>query len=425
MAAEQRRARSGDVGGASGATRRVFLLALAGGVAGAGGLLAGCGPSPAAGSAAAGASAPAPSSSSAPPVRVSLAVDGVDAAAAGDVTSTRPVVRPTVSGGALQSVVVTAADGTQVAGASAADGAWSPAEALDRGASYTAVATAAGAGEGAGGQPVSARLSFTVAGADQVAGVKMMPLDGEVVGVGMPVALIFAVPVPVADRAGVTGAVSVSTKAPDGSAVEGAWRWVTDSEVHWRPRVYWPAGTAVSVKAPMTQVRVGGRWGSSDRAADFSVGDAHVSTADTDSHQMTVRVNGAVARVIPISAGREDADPAFVTRSGVHLVLEKHADFLMDGRTVGQDYATQVKWATRIANSGEFVHGAPWSVAAQGHRNVSHGCLNVSDANAKWFFDLSRRGDVVEVTGTDRAMELTNGLGDWVLSWEQWTAPQT
>nr|WP_255480813.1 Ig-like domain-containing protein [Quadrisphaera sp. RL12-1S] len=398
--------------------------------------MAGCGPS---GSSAAGSpssSAPAPV-----PVQVQVAVDGVSA---GQVASRRPVVRASVTGGSLASVVVTGADGAAVEGSLGSDGTWSPTAPLALGAAYTATATAAPAGAAASSSPsgsgsaspsatgaaaapgaASAQVAFTVAGADQVAGVKMMPLDGEVVGVGMPVALIFAVPVPVADRAGVTGAVSVSTKAPDGSAVEGAWRWVTDSEVHWRPRVYWPAGTVVSVKAAMTQVRVGGRWGSSDRAADFTVGDAHVSTADTDSHQMTVRVNGAVARVIPISAGREDADPAFVTRSGVHLVLEKHADFLMDGRTVGQDYATQVKWATRIANSGEFVHGAPWSVAAQGHRNVSHGCLNVSDANAKWFFDLSRRGDVVEVTGTDRAMELTNGLGDWVLSWEQWTAPQT
>ena len=27
--------------------------------------------------------------------------------------------------------------------------------------------------------------------------------------------------------------------------VEGAWRWVADDEVHWRPRQYWPSGTSV------------------------------------------------------------------------------------------------------------------------------------------------------------------------------------
>ncbi|PWJ47572.1 Lipoprotein-anchoring transpeptidase ErfK/SrfK [Quadrisphaera granulorum] len=343
-----------------------------------------------------------------------------DGVAAGGVTSPVPVLRPTVSSGTLQGVVVTAADGSQITGAGAADGSWSPEEPLELGASYTAVASAVNAD----GQVVSVSLPFSVTGEDGAVRAKLMPLDGEVVGVGMPVVVIFTREVPKAERAKLVEAIQLVTKAPDGSSVEGAWRWIGADRVHWRPKVYWPSGTSVSVKVPMTKVQVGGAWGAADRDVAFTVGDAHVSTADTDTHQMTVRVNGEVARVIPISAGREDSDPAFVTRSGVHLVLEKHADYLMDGRTVGQDYATQVKWATRIANSGEFVHGAPWSVPSQGKRNVSHGCLNVSDANAKWFFDLSQRGDVVDVTGTDRAMELTNGLGDWVLSWEQWTAPQ-
>jgi hypothetical protein len=42
--------------------------------------------------------------------------------------------------------------------------------------------------------------------------------------------------------------------------------------------------------------------------------------------------------------------------------------------------------ACRISNSGEFVHAAPWSVAQQGSSNASHGCINLSSDNAKWFF---------------------------------------
>ncbi|MGQ7352820.1 Ig-like domain-containing protein, partial [Quadrisphaera oryzae] len=199
-----------------GTGRRAFLLALAGGALGGGGLLAGCGPS---GSSAAGSpssSAPAPV-----PVQVQVAVDGVSA---GQVASRRPVVRASVTGGSLASVVVTGADGAAVEGSLGSDGTWSPTAPLALGAAYTATATAAPAGAAASSSPsgsgsaspsatgaaaapgaASAQVAFTVAGADQVAGVKMMPLDGEVVGVGMPVALIFAVPVPVADRAGVTG----------------------------------------------------------------------------------------------------------------------------------------------------------------------------------------------------------------------------
>ncbi|PWJ55711.1 peptidoglycan transpeptidase precursor, ErfK-YbiS-YhnG family [Quadrisphaera granulorum] len=399
----------------SAASRRAFLLAVAGGIVGGTGLLAGCGP--AGGKADAGAAGASPSKSSAPAAQVSLVAEGVGA---GGVTSPVPVLRPAVVSGTLQGVVVTAADGSQITGTGAADGSWSPEEPLELGGSYTAVASAVNVD----GQVASVSLPFTVTGEDGAVRAKLMPLDGEVVGVGMPVVVIFTREVPKAERARLVEAIQLVSKAPDGSSVEGAWRWIGADRVHWRPKVYWPSGTSVSVKVPLTKVQVGGAWGAADRDVTFTVGDAHVSTADTNTHQMTVRVNGEVARVIPISAGREDSDPAFVTRSGVHLVLEKHADYLMDGRTVGQDYATQVKWATRIANSGEFVHGAPWSVASQGKRNVSHGCLNVSDANAKWFFDLSRRGDVVDITGTDRPMELTNGLGDWVLSWEQWTAPQ-
>ncbi len=42
-------------------------------------------------------------------------------------------------------------------------------------------------------------------------------------------------------------------------------------------------------------------------------------------------------------------------------------------------------------NSDNYVHSAPWSVADQGKRNVSHGCINISPSNAKWFCELRHR----------------------------------
>jgi len=393
--------------------RRAFLLAVSGLVAlPAGAALAGCGPGQdaAAGAGAEGTPSPAPP---APPAQVALAGDGFSADGP---VSPRPVLRATVTDGTLTGITLTAADGAPVAVTTADDGSVTPTDDLDLDTAYTAAATATNAD----GATATGQLAFTTVSEDGAVRAKMMPLDGEVVGVGMPVVVIFTTDVPEAERQAVTDAITV-----DSGGVEGAWRWIGSDRVHWRPREYWPSGTQVRVQVPMTRMQVDGRWGAADRDIAFTIGDSHIATADTDTHEMTVRVNGEVARTIPISAGREDSDPAFVTRSGVHLVLEKHEDYLMDGRTVGQDYATQVKWATRIANSGEFVHGAPWSVASQGRRNVSHGCLNASDADAKWFYGIAQRGDVVDVTGTDRKMELTNGLGDWVLSWEQWTAPQT
>jgi hypothetical protein len=76
----------------------------------------------------------------------------------------------------------------------------------------------------------------------------------------------------------------------------------------------------------------------------------------------------------------------------------------------------------RVTYSGEFIHAAPWSVADQGHDNVSHGCTGMSDSNAAWLYGMSRRGDVVEYVGTGRPMTFTNGWGDWNMSYADYRA---
>ena len=74
----------------------------------------------------------------------------------------------------------------------------------------------------------------------------------------------------------------------------------------------------------------------------------------------------------------------------------------------------------RLTYSGEFIHAAPWSVSSQGVANVSHGCTGMSTENAGWLYAMSRRGDVVEYTGSDKPMTLDNGYGDWNASWSDW-----
>ena len=44
----------------------------------------------------------------------------------------------------------------------------------------------------------------------------------------------------------------------------------------------------------------------------------------------------------------------------------------------------------------------------------------MSTSNAGWFYSVTQPGDVVEYTGTNRPMTLTNGYGDWNLSWDDW-----
>ncbi|MGP4102466.1 L,D-transpeptidase family protein [Nonomuraea sp. KM90] len=52
-----------------------------------------------------------------------------------------------------------------------------------------------------------------------------------------------------------------------------------------------------------------------------------------------------------------------------------------------------------------FFHAAPWSTGVQGNRKVSHGCVNASMANARWFYNFTQRGDIIKVTGTSRKLQ--------------------
>jgi lipoprotein-anchoring transpeptidase ErfK/SrfK len=137
---------------------------------------------------------------------------------------------------------------------------------------------------------------------------------------------------------------------------------------------------------------------------------------------MKVLSNGELLRTIPITTGK----PGHTTRSGIKVIVEKFDSKRMNSETVGIPAGSadaydidDVKWAMRLTYSGEFIHGAPWSVGSQGYANVSHGCTGMSDANAQWLYAMSRRGDVVVYTGTDRPMTFDNGYGDWNASFAE------
>jgi hypothetical protein len=66
------------------------------------------------------------------------------------------------------------------------------------------------------------------------------------------------------------------------------------------------------------------------------------------------------------------------------------------------------------------LHELASSVWAQGNTNTSHGCLNLSPANAQWFFGFAQQGDIVEVRNTGGAPLEVWQNGDWGLPWDQW-----
>lgn len=354
-----------------------------------------------------------PTSTTPPPDPVKLVITPKNKAA--HVAPGDPITVAAI-GGRLTKVVMTNDGGERVKGRLSPDATtWQVAEPLGYGRTYTAVAT--GAGED--GKPKTLRSSFSTVEPRLRADLSMNPLDGETVGVGQPLAFYFDVGI--IDKAAVQRAIQITSSPP----VKGAFYWFSDTEVHWRPQKYWPAGTKVSVKAKIYGKNFGeGIFGGDDRVADVTIGKSILAVADGRSDQMMVRVNGKLARKIPISMGK----PGHETPRGTYVVMSEHTNYTMDSSTYGVPadspggYRTLIAVATRISNSGIFYHSAPWSVGDQGYRNVSHGCINMSTENAAWLQSISNKGDLIIVKNSGGApLEPWDGLGDWQIPWPQWT----
>ncbi len=225
------------------------------------------------------------------------------------------------------------------------------------------------------------------------------PVNGSMVGVAKPIYINFAVPI--ANRRLAEDSIHISSVPP----VPGRFYWVTDTQLRWRPQDFWPANTVVTIDA------AGAR-------STFRTGDYLVATIDDKSHQMEIMRNGKLEKTFPVSMGRPDGKHE--TKNGTYYVLEKFPSIVMDSSTYGvpvnsaEGYKLTVQDAVRIDNSGAFVHSAPWSVGAQGSRNVSHGCINLSPANAQWFYDNFGSGDPVVIKGTGGGWYNTpDGASDW------------
>ena len=325
-------------------------------------------------------------------------------------------VTVTADDGVLASVEMVNENGATVDGQLSPDGVhWSTAERLGYNRLYTLTAKARGLGGVA-----TRQLSFQTHSPHNLTMPYAAPRDGEVVGVGEPVAIQFDESI--ADRMAAEKAIEVTADPP----VEGAFYWLNNREVRWRPEHFWKPGTKVNIAVNTYGVDFGdGVFGQDNVRSSFTVGDEVIATADDKTKMITVRVNGEVVKTMPTSMGK-DSTP---TASGTYILGVRFAHMIMDSSTYGvpvnspNGYRTEVDFATQMSYSGVFVHSAPWSVGAQGHTNTSHGCLNVSPSNAQWFFEHTKRGDVVQVLNTvGPPLSGTEGLGDWNIPWDQWHA---
>ncbi|MFF0526789.1 Ig-like domain-containing protein [Nocardia amikacinitolerans] len=333
----------------------------------------------------------------------------------------------TVTDGTLRSVEWIDETGRSLPGVPAPDHrTWTSTEPLGYAHTYTAEAVAHGeAGD------ITAKTTCTTVRPHQLVDVSLRSAnlvelaENDTYGVGFVLAARFDNPV---DRAAAERHIAVTTEP----AVTGAWYWLDDQNAHWRPEHYHAPGTRITVEANLFGRALGeGRYGLRDQRVSVNIGPAHVAIADDNTKHIEVFDNGNLVRTMPTSMGKGGTTVvggrylSFWTRPGIYTVLDRNNPVIMDSTTYGLPasaggYRTSIDHAVRISHDGIFVHALAASMWAQGNTNVSHGCLNLSPADAAWFYDFVIPGDVVEVrnTGGDPLDIWQNG--DWSIPWSEW-----
>ena len=256
---------------------------------------------------------------------------------------------------------------------------------------------------------------------DQEVYPSMSPIAGSEVGVGMPILVYFDHAV--TNRAAIERAMTITTDAD--KAIPGSWNWISDTEVHYRPKHFWPTDTKITAHLDINSVKAGpDLYGQESRTITFHTAkDRVVSTVDVNGHKMTVRINGKVARTIPVTTGMDGLE----TRRGWKVIMEQFYEKSMSAPGLepgdpGYYEVPDVYYAQRVTYSGEFLHAAPWSEGSQGSANVSHGCTGMSTDEAKWLYDISHVGDPVHFINSARPLEPGNGWTDWDESWKDYKA---
>ncbi|WP_042378853.1 L,D-transpeptidase [Streptacidiphilus melanogenes] len=247
------------------------------------------------------------------------------------------------------------------------------------------------------------------------------PLSGETVGVAQPISIVFTHSVAASARKAVEQALKVTTSVP----MTGAWHWFGDRRVDWRPQNYWASGTKVSVDADLNNVTDGnGRWGTHDYHHSFTIGADIETKVSVPGHWMKVYRNGSLIKTMPIDAG----SPTFPSWNGTMAVMDKQPEVRMTSCSVGIScdksspnyYDITLPWDVHLTQSGTYVHystGDPYP----GHSYGSHGCVHLSLADSKWFYNLTQPGDPVTISGSSRAtVDGDNGYAAFTLSWSSW-----
>lgn len=260
-------------------------------------------------------------------------------------------------------------------------------------------------------------------GSGQPVHVSLFEADGRTYGVGMPIIAYFSRKI--TDRSVFDQVVKVTV---NGQPANGAWYFEPSArnsqalEAHYRLPDYWPAHSTIRLDMPLKGLWAGpGLVFDNDVTLDMNIGAAQLATVDGTPgvDTMTLTSDGKPVRTIRVSLGKAKT-PTYL---GTKLVMDKHNPEEMKsdpGETPAYDI--MVPWSVRVTYSGEFIHDASWN-GLIGQQNTSHGCTNLSPADAEWYYNWSQIGDPVtwKNTGTNQTVPVTDGWGDWNLDWATWS----
>jgi len=315
----------------------------------------------------------------------------------------------TATHGTLKNVAVHTSAGTVTGHLSQGGKVWQSDWTLGTGQSYTVKATAAHTTDGT----ITTSSTFRTLTPGHTFQTEIFEGYQQTYGVGMPIMLTFSEPI--TNRAAVERSLQITSSKP----VDGAWYWDGNEHLDFRPQNYWPANTQVSFTGHLAGVEgADGVYATSDLTQSFTIGSSVIAVASTTSHRTQIYIDGSLKYNWPISTGKAST----ATPNGTYLTIEKHNPVRMvGGGPKGSPgyYNELVPWSVRFTFSGDYYHDAPWSVSQQGSSNVSHGCVNLSPADAQTYYNLAVPGDPITITGSTKAGKWDDGWTEWFLPWSQ------
>ncbi len=252
-------------------------------------------------------------------------------------------------------------------------------------------------------------------------------------GVGTLPQLTFSRAIP--DKRVVESHLIVMAKTPDGKErkVKGAWGWMDDRSVVFRPLKYWPGHATVTITSTLDRA-VLGKSGKTYLVGSKTLGTSYtfktarklIMKVDGSTDRMKVYIDGKKVKDFAVSLGKADWE----TRNGVKVIsTQKEPTHTYTSTSLNLDPAVEtpyelkdIPWNTRLTPTGEFMHSAPWAYSRLGRYNGSHGCTNMYEADAKWIYDKTIPGDVAIYTKTGgEIVPAWNGPGGlWNITWDKW-----